>query len=295
MTTAICSAKSTADGNTTAFEYNAMGEATLSEDVAATMTVEYQYDAAGNKISEINADGLLQTYAYNAFGQETSNVWYDGSTTAATETESISFGYDANDNMTSAYATDITVTSLYTMEYDPLDRLTEVSEPMGSTTSVSLDFGYDANGNRTLVEDSFGGTESSVYDADNMLVSREYTGEGQTLLTTFSYDYKGEMTQEVMFYGGTTVVSTNDTSYDAQGNVTNIHDVTHDGTSTVNFDYAYDVADELTQEIDNGATTTDFSYDATGQLTGGRRCGLTLTTPTAIRTTRARRPASTMN
>ena len=112
----------------------------------------------------------------------------------------------------------------------------------------------------------YGGTESTIYDADNQLVSREYTGQGEDLLTTFAYDYMGDVTQDVMYYGGTTVVSTNDTGFDARGNITSIHDVTSAST-TVNFDYAYDVADELTQEIDNGASTISYAYDATGQLT----------------------------
>ena len=168
-----------------------------------------------------------------------------------------SFGYDANGNMTFAGNS----AGTYTMEYDPLGQLTEVSEPFGA----SLNFGYDGNGNRTLVEDSFGGTELSTYDADNQLVEQQYIGQSQNLVTSFTYDYLGEETTEVMMYGGTTAVSTNVTGYDTNGNVTSMHDVTSAST-TVNFDYSYDVANELTQEIDNGSSTTLYSYDATGQL-----------------------------
>ena len=52
--------------------------------------------------SELSFDNQLQTFTYNAFGQEASNVWFSGSTTGTSVVESISFGYDANDNMTMA-------------------------------------------------------------------------------------------------------------------------------------------------------------------------------------------------
>jgi YD repeat-containing protein len=98
--------------------------------------------------SELDADGRLQTFTYDAFGRETGDVQFTGSTTFTPIADSIAFGYDANGNMTLAsnnYGT-------YTMQYDPLGRLTFVSEPVG----VDLTFGYDGDGNRTLEKDSLG-------------------------------------------------------------------------------------------------------------------------------------------
>ena len=100
------------------------------------------------------------------------------------QTESISFGYDDNENMTLAsnsYGT-------YTMQYDPLNQLTFVSEPVG----VSLTFGYDGDGNRTLEKDSLGGTVQSVYDTADELVTQIYTQSGGTGMQ-IQQDYNWEV------------------------------------------------------------------------------------------------------
>lgn len=49
----------------------------------------------------------------------------------------------------------------YTYTFDALDRVKTVAEPFG----LSMTFGYDAVGNRTVVLDSKGGVQTSVYDA----------------------------------------------------------------------------------------------------------------------------------
>jgi YD repeat-containing protein len=66
----------------------------------------------------------------------------------------------------------------YTMAYDALNRLMSDKEPFGQV----LTFTYDPVGNRTLVQDSQGGTLTSVYDAANRLTSRQFGGVGQTPL-----------------------------------------------------------------------------------------------------------------
>jgi YD repeat-containing protein len=54
--------------------------------------------------------------------------------------------------------------------------------------------------------------------------------------------------------------------YDDRGNVTEIEHLDGSGTVLEDFQYAYDAANQLTSETDNG-TTTNYTYDATGQLT----------------------------
>ena len=57
------------------------------------------------------------------------------------------------------------------------NQVTSVIE-YNNGTSTTLNFAYDSNGNRTLETDSLGGTVSSVYDADNELVTEIYSQTG---------------------------------------------------------------------------------------------------------------------
>ena len=50
-------------------------------------------------------------------------------------------------------------------EYDLLNRLVAVTDPLGETT----EYGYDANGNRTAITDSLGMVTTFVYDPLNRL------------------------------------------------------------------------------------------------------------------------------
>ena len=252
-------------GYVTDFTYNALGEETWTAN-AMGYTATFQYDPSGKMTSEVDADGRLQTFTYDAFGRETSNVWFSGSTTTSTQLESISFGYDGNGNMTLASNSDGT----YTLQYDPLNRVTFVKEPTG----VSLTFGYDGDGNRTLETDSLGGTVQSVYDADDELVTEIYTQTGGVgMQIQQQYNWQGQVTEQLDYNSaaGTTLIATNDYGYNAEGSVTNLNEFTP--TSTVaDYSLTYDQAQELTQSIDHG-NTTSFGYDALGELTsyGGRR------------------------
>ncbi len=249
-----------AAGNVTAFKYNAEGEVTWSDN-AMSATSTFQFDPAGNMTSELDADGRLQTFTYDAFGRETGDVQFTGSTTFTPIADSIAFGYDANGNMTLAsnnYGT-------YTMQYDPLGRLTFVSEPVG----VDLTFGYDGDGNRTLEKDSLGGTVSSVYDTADELTTEIYTQSGgYGMKIVQEYDWQGRVTEQEDYNdpsGTPTLVASSEYGYNAEGSVTSLDEST---TASMVADYTlgYDAAQELTQSIDH-STTTNFAYDVLGELT----------------------------
>jgi YD repeat-containing protein len=76
------------------------------------------------------------------------------------------------------------------MGYDALNRMTSELEPFGQ----SLNFGFDAVGNRIFVRDSNGGVTRSTYDAANRLVSRQFTGVGQTpVRADFTYTVRDQV------------------------------------------------------------------------------------------------------
>jgi YD repeat-containing protein len=232
-------------GNTTTFEYDDDGRKTaviapdgIVSGVTTYSTADYAYDHDGNLTQTLDADNRTDVMAYDLDSRMTSEVQYDSS---GTPEDTLVWTYDGDGNILTASNDN----GAYTFSYDYDGQVTLVDEPFG----VSLSMGYDGDGNRTLVLDNFGGVESSTYDGDHLLLSRSYTGYGPSLLATFVYDADGMVTHQADFSGGTLAV-TMDTSYDGDNNVTNIHDVTAAPAATLNFDYAYDQASQMTQETD---------------------------------------------
>ena len=105
------------DSNTTSWTYDAFGdEISQSEKVAlgytsggaiqtTTATSSCQYDADGNVVESIDADGRAITYSYNSAGQEAGETWYPTAADAAAGTGSdgsVSFAYDVDGDTTAA-------------------------------------------------------------------------------------------------------------------------------------------------------------------------------------------------
>src|ERR1700677_1494621 len=126
---------------------------------------------------------------------------------------------------------------------------------------------YDLAGYRISVSDSFGGSESLGYDADNDLTTLTYTGEGESLSINFTYNQAHQQTGETMYSSGTLIASVSE-SYDADGNPTDIVDTNAASGTIDSFSYAYNLADWVTSEADYSGTTTSYTYDNTGQLIG---------------------------
>ena len=105
------------DSNTTSWTYDAFGdEISQSEKVAlgytsggaiqtTTAASSCQYDADGNVVESIDADGRAITYSYNSADQEAGETWYPTAADAAAGTGSdgsVSFAYDVDGGTTAA-------------------------------------------------------------------------------------------------------------------------------------------------------------------------------------------------
>jgi RHS repeat-associated protein len=134
----------------------------------------------------------------------------------------------------------------------------------------TLTMSYDAAGNRTFVQDNFG-TETSVYDADERLETREYAGISTTQVRIgLAYQANGELSTLSRFNalgGPVTPIGTTTYLYDAADRVTSIFQYNSSGTAILSYTYSYDHAGNVSQEVDNGTTVT-YAYDSDNQLTG---------------------------
>lgn len=125
-------------------------------DAAGNIT-RYEYDTLGRLIKEIDPEGKIITYAYDASGNLVSKT-------------------DANG---------ITIT----YSYDTLNRLIELRTP----NSELITYSYDSAG-KVLTMTDFSGTTSYIYDNSNRLTSETKTIEGKTFNTLYSYTLSGALT-----------------------------------------------------------------------------------------------------
>ena len=293
-------------GYTSFQDYDANGNVTASIDQDGDTTL-FKFDADGNNTAVIDPDLNTTTMAYDADGRVTETISPTGGTTLqsydadgnltetiAADSSSIVQSYDADDRVTQALwynpshsvidtrnktydndgdlATASNVNGTYAFSYDPDNRVTQVSEPFGQT----LSYAYDGDGNQTQVVDSFGGTQTSIYDVQDRLVTREYTGESQTLRVDFLYTPDGQIAGQTDYdsllgpsYPASLVAVTGD-SFDADENVTAVLS-TNASTATIDqFVYTLDQAGNLSSEVDTQGgtpTTTSYTYDDANQLT----------------------------
>ncbi|MFN8499958.1 MAG: RHS repeat-associated core domain-containing protein [Anaerolineae bacterium] len=170
--------------------------------------------------------------------------------------------------------------------YDPLDRVTRVTDPNGNvTTSSRLDglrtrldrltvadpdrgtwtYQYDPQGNVKLQTDARGQQVSYSYDGLDRLIGKSYPGDPSTPSATYSYDdatvgafRKGRRWQ--MSVGGDTVTTT----YDARGRVTQ----ETRAIASVNYGtgYLYNSADKVTSQTYPDGETVTYTYNSAGRI-----------------------------
>jgi RHS repeat-associated protein len=117
--------------------------------------------------------------------------------------------------------------------------------------------------------DSQGGVETSIYDNDNRLQTREFAGISTTAeRIDLTYKDNGWLDTEKRYsdVSGTTKVGATTMLYDAVGRVTGINHYNGTGTALLSYVYNWDSASRLTSEVDNGTPLT-FTYDNANQET----------------------------
>jgi RHS repeat-associated protein len=149
----------TADGVTTTYGYDLMGE--LTSVTTPTRTITYTYDAAGNRAS-MTDNGVTTVYSVNALNEVDSET---------TGTDVTNFSYDLDGNRTSmTHGTD---TTSYT--WDDLNRLTGMTSPTDTFAYTYDPLGYlfttTQNGQTTTnLTDPFGlGWVAAQYNSGGLI------------------------------------------------------------------------------------------------------------------------------
>jgi RHS repeat-associated protein len=258
------------EGETTTYEYDDLNRLEAVVDPGNNRT-EYGYDAAGNRVSLEDAKGIVTGYEYDDLNRLTGVVenYVDPGPVDEETNVHTTYGYDAAGNRTSV--TDA-VSHTMTYEYDDLNRLEGVVDPLTNRT----EYGYDRVGNRTVMTDANGFTTFYTYDDVNRLILIDYPAPDPDV--TFGYDGVGNRVAMTDTTGTTHYVydplyrltEVTDGAgqavgyqYDGVGNRTQL---TYPGVKTV--DYTYDDANWLETVTDWDSQVVTYTYDGAHRLRG---------------------------
>ncbi|MBY8876850.1 LamG-like jellyroll fold domain-containing protein [Actinacidiphila acidipaludis] len=235
---------------TTSYGYDTAGRLHTVDDASSGTELTYGY----NTMDQVNsvkygATGQTRTYTYDGAHELTGDTLVQGASTLS----AISYGYDANGNLTSKNTVGVAGASNNTYTYDYADRLS--SWKSGSTTTA---YKYDASGNRIQV-----GSNVYTYDARDQL-----TSDG---VHSYAYSARGTMTSDTSTAQGTVAYTTDafgnqitaaDHSYTLDAAGRNITDTNAADQSTRTFQYS-GASDTIASD---GAYR--YSYDPSGGLVG---------------------------
>ncbi len=282
------------DGHKTSYSYNAAGQVTeITYPLNSTDEVKglkYIYDGNG-RITEVKAnlgtiDKTLRTYAYDCFGAVSGiydkadftgagtntiqrNYSYDGFgrvvsmqyMQGSTTLESFTLAYDSNSNITSEV--DGNITKGYS--YDDLGRLTTVQTTQGQTTGTT-NYTYDNAGNRLSKETDTTRNEY-VYNGLNQLTAmvekNKVNGQfEQAASTAYTYDLKGNLTQDSETRGSVQKVVNNSYTVDSRLAGTTI---LTGAQTTLNQKNTYNGSGQRISKDENG-TPTNYFYQGNSVL-----------------------------
>ncbi|MCR9296031.1 MAG: AHH domain-containing protein, partial [bacterium] len=223
--------------------------------------LRYSYDAAGNLTGITDRSGSTQQFEYDALDRLMEESWLEEGLTI----NQLSRTYDAVGNLLSISGNSGT----YRYSYDTRDRLlSQTMEDSVTGVALELDYFYDAVGNLIAVSDHAGSTVASTYNERDELTRRTWSGGRLApARMDFNYDPRGYRTSAERFADleATQRVGRSEWQRDTRGRTTQVRHLDALDQVLADFDYVYDLADQLVEQTSNGDTSR-YAYDAAGQL-----------------------------
>ncbi len=232
---------------TTAYTLDALGRRTRITDPLGNASV-VEYDAAGQVLARIDANGNRTEFTYDQLGRQTEIDYAD--------TTSASAAYDAVGNL--VQTTDA-LGRVTTYTYDEMQRRLTTTRPDLSV----IENVYTPGGRLSATIDAKGQRTEFVYDTagrqTQVILPEVLNGRDNSLIRptqTLTYDAAGRQTRRTDANGNTTIIE-----YDAIGRPTRT--TFPDNTSSLQI---YDEVGRLTALTNEQGQTTRFTYDSAGQL-----------------------------
>ena len=208
-------------------------------------TISYTYDKASNILTLTVPSGTT-TYTYDALNRIDTVKDADNGVT--------DYDYDAVGNLVKTIFPNGVIEN---QEYDLLNRLTYLENRNSNGVISSYTYTLDAMGNRVKVVENDGRTVEYDYANLYRLTEEKITDAvAGNKTVTYTFDAVGNRLQRIDSVEGTTTYTYDDNDRLLQealgGNVTQ---------------YQYDEEGNLTAKVENGTTTTNYEWNAKGELT----------------------------
>ncbi|MFP5420274.1 MAG: hypothetical protein ACLGID_02245, partial [Gammaproteobacteria bacterium] len=243
-----------------------------------------EWDAAGQLVRELHADGGVVQHAYDAFGDEVRRIdalgaptWYThdklGRLIKTTHALVDVYTWQGSNGLSPAYAGQANLAD--TQRWDQAGRLLSSTNGAGETTRYAYDLrgnlirttkpegqstqaGYDALNRKVLQADGNGAVSAWGYDGWGRLSGYIDIGRASH---SYAYDHAGQLVAQSSSRGQNRVYS-----YDAAGQLVQINDIALGQTTR----YQYDLGGRHLREttVQGGITYQDnrIAYDALGRM-----------------------------
>jgi RHS repeat-associated protein len=289
-------------GFSTAFRYDSFGDQTgITDPLGRSRT--FVYDSVGNRLSRTDGNNHTTHYSYDARNRMVAVVYPDASQaaftydpddkvlTATDPNTDLRLVYDADER--TAQVADNRLAKTISYQYDGVGNRVQMIDPEGTITSYGYDrasrlamiarssqqfnFSYDNADRLTNSHLPNGSSTGYVYDNANRLLSMVNQKSDNSVISSFGYQYDNAGNRVSMTLAGGEIVN-----YDYDGNNQLVREIRGGATaydhqfsydpvgnrmqlnaSSLITSYAYDNADELTQEM-KGANGTVYQYDGNG-------------------------------
>jgi RHS repeat-associated protein len=244
---------------TTQYGYDAYGDLTSIRDAKGRLT-QFTFDQFGHQLTHTLPLGQTESWTFDAFGRTATHTDFKGQLTQ--------YHYDALgrvDTKTFYAAGSSTAGETVAYQFDTLNRLSQVTDTVGSSTRTTQ-YGYDLDNRLTSVTTPEG-TVNYAYDPATGRHTRTYTANSDV---SYGYDQLGRVqTVTVTKQNGLTLGTALVTTY-FYTHVGTIDHVTYpNGTET---DYGYDLLNRVTSVTNKKGATLLSSYayalEADGLRTG---------------------------
>ncbi|CAG7658638.1 RHS repeat-associated core domain-containing protein [Paenibacillus allorhizosphaerae] len=280
------------DGNTLQNEYDIQGnliQASVLKNGDWSVLTRAEYDAKGNKIKEIDANGHSTRFAYDSRSRLVSKSYFENDQ-AEKGTVSIRYTLGADEH------TPLLMTMVdeegyeKRMYFDIMDRLRKTEVTAGKSGFDTTTYTYDYVGNKRLETDGRNNSTELVYDplgrqrlkrdalgnetaySYNALgkVSRQQEPGGR--VTQFEFDALGRVTRSKNYQlGAESDITYTDSTYDAAGNVERVKQgriVNGEDRLASDISYVYDamnrVSEQSIQIDESRSSVTAYDYDHNG-------------------------------
>jgi len=229
-------------GDLTRFEYDSYGNLTKRTvyldpsdltSAAKQQVTQYFYDAYGQNIKTIDAEGYVTYNSYDHFGNLLTHTDERGGVTTYT--------------------------------YDKDNQVLTVTDPEGNTTAYT----YDAVGNRTAVRDANGHTVVYVYDRNNMLVTTVDPRDGDSSgnrVTSFGYDVLCNRTKVMDAEGRVTTYVYREDNRLLEVRTPVVANAGGTGSTSYSTRYEYDGVGHQIAVTDNNGNRSQYVYNESGLL-----------------------------